>query len=119
MENQTTAPVMDVTAPPPKPPTTNSEEVATAPPYEDSEYIETDMPDDKKQELIKEIKANETAASKTDTKEDPKEDKKQKAVTQQKSKNPSSNVGLAIIATVVIVFGLAAIATYAYFQQTS
>ena len=93
METQASTPVMDVSAPPthPKP---ASPALAQAPP-------ET------------EEKSKATTDKKADT------DSKKKATVQ--SKNPdtnSSGVGMAIFATVVIVLGLAGLATYAYLKQT-
>ncbi len=89
MPNESTAPVMDVSAPPaqPKP---------AAPPLAQAPQ-ETD----------------------TKTKSDPKSEDKKKATVQSKAEEPkaSNGVGMAIFATVVIVLGLAALATYAYLQQ--
>ena len=93
METQASTPVMDVSAPPahPKP---ASPALAQAP-------AET------------EAKAKPATDPKTDT------DSKKKATVQGKAPETSSNgVGMAIFATVVIVLGLAGLATYAYLKQT-
>jgi hypothetical protein len=46
------------------------------------------------------------------------EEEQKKPVANKPPKQPGNGVGLAITATVVIVFGLAALATYAYLKTT-
>jgi len=93
METQAPTPVMDVSAPPahPKP---ASPAIAQAPP-------ETE------------------AKTKEDTDTKATDDSKKKATVQSKvPEKSSSGVGMAIFATVIIVLGLAGLATYAYLKQT-
>lgn len=90
MESQSPTPVMDVSAPP-NPPKPAHPALAVAPP---------------------EPKAEKTAEKKSE---------KPKATVEGKVKkaNDGNSVTAAIVATVLIVFGLAMIATYAYLKQFS
>lgn len=104
MDNQPTQPVMDVTTP--APPT------IPPPPAEPSHQTE---------EQPKPVEETKQTDHKLD---DEKSDKPEAAKATVESKKPAStkpknSVGLAIVATVVIVLGLAAIAAFAYLNQNS
>ncbi len=94
MQNEPTTPVMDVSAPP-QPSKPAESTLAQAPP-----------------------EAEEKPKAEIDLKKAESNDKK-KATVQSKVQEPknSNGVGMAITATVIIVFGLAALATFAYLQQ--
>lgn len=99
MEPETSAPVMDVSAPPTAP-KSQQPVLATAPPETKSEDKPQPSADDPKPE----------------SKEKPKAKIESKVL---QPKNTSNSVTAAIVATVFIVFGLAALATYAYFKQNT
>lgn len=93
METQASTPVMDVSAPPAHPKSA-TQPLAQAPP-----------------ETEEKTKPESDPKAKTDT--------KNKATVQGKAPEASSSngVGMAIFATVIIVLGLAGLATYAYLKQ--
>ena len=90
----------------PPAPTTAMIDVVAPPPVETTDDPATEI--DPVDKLAAEDKASQQAAAK-------KPDKKS-STKPPKPKKTSSGVGMAIAATVLIVFGLAGLATYAYLQ---
>ena len=97
MKPETSTPVMDVSAPV-APPTIQEPALAVAPPEAKTEHESKPVDE-----------------SKPETKDKAKAKVESKVIQPQKS----NGVTAAIVATVFIVFGLAALATYAYLKQNT
>lgn len=105
-----TAPVMDVVAPP----ADNDKKNETSVPA----HVESPEAPDPLDKLAAEDRRDQQARAKESA--PPSDRPSHHAKTaRQKDKSHASGVGMAVTATVIIVLGLAALATYAYIQTNS